>query len=82
MKYRYGLEMYITRGSVEEAVVRGLERSSPTRGEQYTIGLAVSLLDVLGRRYKEVGEALLLEDTGGNAEVSCPHLCPTSSEIL
>ena len=46
------------------------------------VGLAPFLVHIFGRRYIEVGEALLLVDVRGNAVVLRPHLCSTSSEIL
>ena len=46
------------------------------------IGFTTRTVGTLGRKYKAVDELLLLVDTGGNAAVSCPHLCSTSSEML
>jgi hypothetical protein len=63
---------------VGDSVTQGLERSSPTRGEQYMNGLTAG---AFGCRHKDV-EVLPLADARGNAVVLRPHLCSTSSEIL
>jgi hypothetical protein len=46
---------------VGDSVAQGLERSSPTRGEQYMIGLTACLAGAFGCRHKDV-EVLPLVD--------------------